>query len=69
MKMNCKSVEKTVQLVKAAPEEMCFIAEVEADQRWNELFAKSPDFLTRVADEAIADREAGLVEPLDPDTL
>ena len=46
-----------------------FLAELEADRRWEDLFARSPDLLEELAEEAIREDEAGLTEPLDPDTM
>jgi hypothetical protein len=44
--------------------------EDEADERrWDELFAKSPDVLARLADEARAEWQAGRTRELDPDLL
>lgn len=61
---------KKVILDWAVWEEMvALIEEIEAEQRWESLFARSPDFLAELAAEAQADRQAERVEPLDPDTL
>jgi hypothetical protein len=43
--------------------------ELKSEQRWDELFARSPELLQRLAAEAIAEDDAGLTEPLDPDAL
>ncbi len=43
--------------------------ELESEQRWDELFARSPQLLEKLAAEAIAEDDAGLTEPLDPDNL
>ena len=43
--------------------------ELESERRWDELFARSPELLEKLAAEAIAEDDAGLTEPLDPDTL
>jgi hypothetical protein len=45
------------------------LAELESERRWDELFARSPDLLAAMADEAIREDEAGLTEPLDPEKL
>jgi hypothetical protein len=45
------------------------LEELRSEQRWNELFARSQDMLARMADEAIAEHNAGKTLPLDPDTL
>jgi hypothetical protein len=42
---------------------------LESDQRWDELFGKSQDLLDRLASETLAEDDAGLTEPLDPDDL
>ena len=43
--------------------------ELESERRWDELFARSPELLEKLAAEAIAEDDAGLTEPLDPDSL
>jgi hypothetical protein len=43
------------------------LEEIEADQKWDELFARSPDQLQKIADRAWAEHEAGKTLPLDPD--
>jgi methylase of polypeptide subunit release factors len=45
------------------------LAELESERRWDELFARSPELLEKLAAEAIAEDDAGLTEPLDPDSL
>jgi hypothetical protein len=45
------------------------LAELESERRWDELFARSPDLLAELADDAIREDEAGLTEPLDPEKL
>jgi hypothetical protein len=42
---------------------------VDDDAAWDASFARSQDFLARLADEALAERRAGRTEILDPDTL
>jgi hypothetical protein len=42
---------------------------LESDRRWDELFAKSEDALAKLADEALADFEAGRTEELNIDKL
>lgn len=39
------------------------------EARWAASFARSQDMLAAMADEALADYEAGLTDELDPDTL
>jgi hypothetical protein len=45
------------------------LEELSSEQRWDELFARSPKLLEKLAAEAIAEDDAGLTEPLDPDNL
>ena len=45
------------------------LAEIESERRWDDLFARSSGVLERMADEALREHEAGLTQPLDPDTL
>jgi len=41
----------------------------ESECRWDELFARSPDFLERLAAEAMAEYDAGLTQPIEIDGL
>ena len=43
--------------------------EIKAERRWEASFASSQDALKRLADEALAEHDAGESEPLDPDAL
>jgi hypothetical protein len=43
--------------------------EIESERHWDELFAKAPEKLRRLADQAWAEHEAGRSEPLDPEKL
>jgi hypothetical protein len=45
------------------------LAELNSEERWSELFARSPELLKKLADEAIAEHNAGLTEPLDLENL
>jgi hypothetical protein len=45
------------------------LAEMESEERWDELFKRSPELLEKLAAEAIAEDDAGLTLPLDPDAL
>jgi len=42
------------------------VAEMESEQRWNELFANSQSTLAQLAQQALVEHEAGLSEPLVP---
>ena len=43
--------------------------EIQSERHWDELFAKTPEKLRKLADEAWAEHEAGKTEPLDPEKL
>ena len=45
------------------------LAEIESEKRWDEQFAKSPDMLGKMADEALKEYLEGKTEPLDPDKI
>jgi hypothetical protein len=45
------------------------MAELEADRRWDDAFARSPDLLAKLAAEAMAEYQAGKTQELDPETL
>ena len=66
-----KAFEKASQL--PADEQDRFgawmLEELSSDERWNELFSRSQDMLAKMADEAIAEHNAGKTLPLDPDNL
>ncbi|MBA3480983.1 MAG: hypothetical protein H0T51_04115 [Pirellulales bacterium] len=64
-------IEKASQLPPEQQESFAalMLYELESDQRWDELFARSPELLEKLAAEAIAEDDAGLTEPLDPDNL
>lgn len=43
--------------------------EIAADRQWDEVLAKSPEKLGKLADKAWAEHEAGKSQALDPDRL
>jgi hypothetical protein len=45
------------------------LAELESEKRWDALFADSQDLLSFLADEALAEHDAGKTKPLDPSRL
>jgi hypothetical protein len=45
------------------------LAELESERCWDDLFARSADRLSELADEAIREDEAGLPLAVDPDKL
>jgi hypothetical protein len=66
-----KAFDKAAQL---PPEEQdafgaWMLAELESEERWDELFRRSPELLEKMADEALTEHRAGKTLPLDPDTL
>lgn len=44
-------------------------AQLEYERRWDAAFAASANELERLADEALAEKHAGLTEELDPEKL
>lgn len=45
------------------------LAELDSERKWDDLFAKSQDVLSKLAREARDEYRAGQTEPLDPDKL
>jgi len=45
------------------------LEELASERRWDELFAKSPEVLSELAREALAEHAAGRTTELDPDKL
>jgi hypothetical protein len=45
------------------------LQELDSEQRWDDVFSRSPDLLSKLADEALAEHRAGKTKPLDPETL
>ena len=45
------------------------LAELASERRWARAFADSQDFLSQLADEALAEHHAGKTQELDPETL
>ena len=42
------------------------LVELRSEQRWQELFASSPDLLEKLAEEGLAEYRSGRMLPLDP---
>ena len=63
-----KAFEKAAELPEEDQDRFArfLLAELESENRWNELFARpeSEELLNRMADEALADIRAGLSKPL-----
>ena len=68
-------LEKAIERLKAVPEQeqdamaRWLLSELEEDERWAATTDKYKDGVARMMKRVIADDEAGLCEPLDPDTL
>ena len=45
------------------------LEELASDRRWENLFAGSQDLLEELADQALAEHDAGRTEKLDPETM
>jgi hypothetical protein len=45
------------------------LAELDSERRWTELFAKSPEVLSELAEEAMKEYESGETQLLDPEKL
>ncbi len=45
------------------------LEQLKDEQRWQKSFAQYPDALACLAQQALAEHRAGLIQPLDPDTL
>lgn len=59
---------------KLSPQEQDLLAtwileEIASEDRWREMFAKSPDKLAQLANEALEEYRAGRTQELDPDKL
>ena len=70
-----KLLEKAVAKARELPESeqnaiaQIAIDEIESERRWDELLAKSPEKLRKLADQAWAKHKAGVSQELDPDQL
>jgi hypothetical protein len=70
-----KLLEKAVAKARELPEAeqdaiaQIVINEIESERRWDELLARSPEKLRKLADRAWAEHEAGESQELDPDQL
>jgi hypothetical protein len=68
-------LDEAYAVAKELPEEeqeaigALLLAEIDADRRWDELFAQPSEVIERMADRALENHRQGRTEPLDPDTL
>ncbi len=66
---------KAIEQVSSLPDEdqdmiaTLILEELEAERAWDERFASGQDMLAAMADKARHNYQAGLTQPLDPDTL
>jgi len=66
-----QAVDKARQLSEAEQDAIAQIVldEIESERKWDELFAKSPEKLKKLADRAWAEHEGGRSAELDPDSM
>jgi hypothetical protein len=66
-------LEKAIQTLRSLPQSEqdryadFLLAQIEEDRKWNSSSIKHADKLRKLADQAIADDQAGLAEERDPD--
>ena len=63
LKKAIKEVEKLSEADQDAVAALV-LEELESEKRWSEAFAKSPDLLAKLAQEALAEDAAGRTKPL-----
>lgn len=65
-KMLQKALEEASKLPAAEQDALAarILEEIESERRWDELFARSPHVLEKLADEAMAEIRAGKTTPL-----
>jgi hypothetical protein len=70
-----KLLEQAIASAKQLPEEQqdtlgrLLLDEIDSEHQWDALLAKSPEKLSKLADKAWAEHEAGQSQELDPDKL
>jgi hypothetical protein len=68
-------MERVITKLKSLPESeqneiaAIILDELEDEQRWDELFSRSPDMLAKLAASAMAEHRAGRTQELDPEAL
>lgn len=69
--VRCYAVARAKELPDAEQDAIAqfVMNEIESEQRWDELLAKFPSKLRKLADRAWAEHEAGGSRELDPDRL
>ncbi len=66
-----KAFEEAAKLPSAAQDSLArfLLEELASEREWDALFSESPDLLSELAQEALADHAAGRTTELDPDKL
>ena len=66
-----KAFEEAAKLPQDAQDSLAkfLLEELASESQWDDLFSKSPDLLSELAQEALADHAAGRTTELDPDKL
>ncbi|HEX8525190.1 MAG TPA: hypothetical protein VF669_23265 [Tepidisphaeraceae bacterium] len=70
-----KLLQEAIARVRELPEReqdaiaQIVLEELESERRWDELFARSPEKLEKLADKAWSEHEAGKTQELDPEQL
>jgi hypothetical protein len=70
-----EQLERVIARLKTLPTDkqnaiaILILEELEEEQQWDDSFARSPDFLAKLAAEAMAEHRAGKTQELDPETL
>ena len=68
-------LEQVITEVKKLPDKeqdiiaRIILEELQDEARWDESFEKSQDVLTKMAEDAVAEDQAGKTQELDPDSL
>lgn len=75
MRRMTRSLDSVVKTLASLPAEeqdriaQWLSAELASERRWTDMFDRSQDLLGQMADEALADLEAGRTTELDPEKL
>lgn len=66
-----KAFEEAAKLPQDAQDSLAkfLLEELASEREWDELFSRSPDLLSELAQEALVDHAAGRTTELDPDEL
>ena len=66
-----EAIAKATQLDPAEQDALAqlILSEIESDKKWDAVLARSPEKMSKLAEKAWQEYEAGLTQPLDPDQL